>query len=160
MAILTNSGRVVMAESVKARPIHLAWGSGNASWDTTPVPETTGETALVNEIGRRLATSVRYCEPDEMGEIVVPTGRFREVLTPTRHLFMKFNFDFADAPTASIREVAVFVGTATNSALPPGQMYFEPGDVTDDGTLLVIERTPKFDRSPSVRQSFEFVVTF
>ena len=160
MAILTNSGRVVMAESVKARPIHLAWGSGDPAWDATPEPESTEDTALVAEIGRRLATSVRFCEPDDMGEIVVPTGRFREVATPTRHLFIKFNFDFTDAPTASIREVAVFVGTVTNPALPPGQMYFEPADVTDDGTLLVIERTPKFDRSPSVRQAFEFVVTF
>lgn len=160
MAILTNSGRVAMAKAIKAQPVHLAWGSGNAAWDTTPVAPSTNETALVAEVGRRLATSVRYCTPDEAGEIIVPTGRFTESATPTRHLYMKFNFDFMDAPTASIREVAVFSGTATNGALPPGQTYFSPADVTDPGTLLVIERVPKFDRSPSVRPAFEFVVTF
>lgn len=39
MAILTNSGRIAMTISVKTQPIHLAWGSGSAAWDTAPVPE-------------------------------------------------------------------------------------------------------------------------
>lgn len=142
------------------RPIHLGWGSGDPAWDTTPVPESISDSALVNEVGRRRVSVVRFCEPDANGEIVVPTGRFKESETPTKHLYMRFNFDFFDAPTASIREVAVFIGTETDPELPPGQMYFEPADIVDTGTLLVIERTDKFDRSASVRQSFEFVVTF
>lgn len=160
MAILTNSGRVAMAEAIVARPIHLAWGSGDPDWDTTPVPATISETALVDEVGRRLVSQTRYCTPDPDGEIVVPTGRFTESLTPTKHLYMRFNFDFFDAPTATIREVAVFVGSETDPELPGGQMYFEPADIVSPGTLLVIERTAKFVRSSSVRQSFEFVVTF
>lgn len=159
MAILTNSGRIAMAESVKARPIHLAWGSGDAAWDVTPVPEGVDNVALVAEVGRRIATSVRYCVPDVAGEIVVPTGRFRETVEKQRHLYMKFNFDFTDAETATIRELAVFVGTTTDPDLPSGQMYFEPADIVDPGVLLVIERITKFTRSPSVRQAFEFVVT-
>lgn len=160
MAILTNSGRVAMAISVKAQPIHLAWGSGSAAWDTTPAPESIDSAALLAEIGRRKATYVAYCEPDEAGEIIVPTGKFTESLTPTKHLYMRFGFDFTDAPTSTIRELAVFVGTETDSALPIGQMYFEPADVVDPGTLLVIEHIQKFERSTSVRQTFEFVVTF
>lgn len=159
MAILTNSGRVAAAESIKARPIHMAWGSGDAGWDVTPVPVSTTDTALVQEIGRRLATAVKYCVADPAGEIIVPTGRFREVATRTNNLFCKFNFDFTDAENATIREVAVIVGTTTKPALPPGQMYFEPADLIDPGLLLVVERLPKFDRSVSVRQSFEFVIT-
>lgn len=160
MAILTNSGRVAMAQSVKAQAIHLAWGSGSAAWDTTPVPESITATALLAEIGRRAATYVQYCEPDADGSIIVPTGSFSETATPTKHLYMRFAFDFTDAPTSTIRELAVFVGTLTNPALPPGQMYFEPAQVTDPGTLLVIEHIQKFERSASVRQTFEFVVTF
>lgn len=160
MAILTNSGRIAMAESIMARPLHLAWGSGDPNWDATPVPVQVTDSDLVDEVGRRLVSQVRYCEPDANGEIIVPTGRFREVPHPTRHLYMRFNFDFFDAPTATIREVAVFVGTKTDPSLPPGQAYFEPSQVKEPGTLLVIERTPKFERSASVRQSFEFVVTF
>lgn len=160
MAILTNSGRVAMAKSVKAQPIHLAWGSGSAAWDTTPVPESITSSALLAEIGRRSATYVQYCEPDEAGAIIVPTGRFTETATPTKHLYMRFAFDFTDAPTSTIRELAVFVGTQVVAGLPPGQMYFIPAEVTDPGVLLVIEHIQKFERSASVRQTFEFVVTF
>lgn len=160
MAILTNSGRVAMAKSVKTQPIHLAWGSGSAAWDTTPVPESITAEALVAEVGRRKASYVAYCTPDTNGSIIVPTGKFSESATPTKHLYMRFAFDFTDAPTSTIRELAVFVGTVTNAALPPGQMYFEPGQVTDPGTLLVVENIQKFERSASVRQTFEFVVTF
>lgn len=160
MAILTNSGRTSVAQSVMLRPIHLAWGSGDPSWDDTPVPESIDDDSLVNEIGRRKAAVVRYCTPDSGGEVVVPTGRFTFSDEPTRHIYMRFNFDFFDAPTAIIRETAVFIGTETDPSLPPGQMYFEPGQIIDRGVLLVIERIPKFERSQSVRQSFEFVVTF
>ena len=73
---------------------------------------------------------------------------------------MRFAFDFTDAPTSIIRELAVMVGTVTNPLLPAGQMYFEPSQVTDPGILLVIEHIQKFERSASVRQTFEFVVTF
>lgn len=160
MAILTNSGRIAMAASVKAQPIHLAWGFGSSAWDTVPVPESIDATALVAEIGRRKATYVNYCVPDAAGAIVVPTGKFTESISPTKHLYMRFGFDFTDAPTSTIRELAVMVGTLTNPALPIGQMYFVPADLMDVGRLLVVENIAKFDRSAAVRQTFEFVVTF
>ena len=160
MAILTNSGRIAMAISVKAQPIHMGWGSGDAAWDTTPQPESIDSVALLNEIGRRKAAYVAYCQPDEAGAIIVPTGRFTETETPTKHLYMRFALDFTDAPTSTIRELAVFVGTQTLPSLPVGQMYFTPSELVSAGTLLVIEHIQKFERSASVRQTFEFVVTF
>jgi hypothetical protein len=160
MAILTNSGRVAMAQSVKAQAIHLAWGSGASAWDTVPVPESIEATALLAEVGRRKATYVAYCSPDAAGSIIVPTGRFTETATPTKHLYMRFAFDFTDAPTATIRELAVMVGSTVSPGLPAGQMYFEPAQVVAPGILLVIEHIQKFVRSASVRQTFEFVVTF
>jgi hypothetical protein len=39
-------------------------------------------------------------------------------------------------------------------------MYFTPAEVDAMGQLLVIEHIQKFERSASVRQTFEFVVTF
>ena len=33
MAILTQSGRAAMAASIKAQPIHLAWGNGREDWE-------------------------------------------------------------------------------------------------------------------------------
>jgi hypothetical protein len=160
MAILTNSGRVVMAKAVAAQAIHMAWGTGSAGWDATPVAVTPESTGLVNEVGRRLVTSVQYVTPNENGSIVVPNGKFNLSGTPTRYLFLRFSFDFTDAPTSDIREVAVFVGTTTDPALPGGQMYFAPSDIVDPGIQLLADRVNKFTRSPSVRQAFEFVATF
>lgn len=158
MAILTNSGRSALAAAIVAKPIHMAWGSGNAAWDTTPEAVTTAATALVSEIGRRTATQVKYCTPLVGGELVVPTGEFTESVTPTKYIYLRFNFDFVDAPVASIREVAVFSDTQLVGGLPVGQRYFALADIAAPGILMVIERITKFDRAPSVRQSFEFVI--
>lgn len=159
MAILTLSGRAGIAASLMERSIHLAWGSGAPEWDAAPVPESIEAGALVNEIGRRAAVSVRYCVADEAGDIVTPTGRYSESLAPTNNLYMRFNFDFTDAPTATIREAAVYVGTVVKDGLPEGQRYFAPAEIADPGLLLAIEHFPKFERSGAVRQSFEFVIT-
>lgn len=148
-----------MAIAVMQQPIHLAWGSGSAAWDSVPVLESISDSALVAEIGRHKATVARYCTPDPAGNIVVSEGRFLESSAPTNHLYMRFDFDYEDAPTAAIREVAVYLGTETNPALPPGQVYFHPADIVHAGTLFMLERFPRFDRSPAVRQSFEFVAT-
>lgn len=160
MAILTKSGRTVLSKLVMESPVHMAWGTGDPDWDSEPEPETIDEIALINEVGRRSVSTIRYCEPDENGSIIVPTGRFEESPVATNHLYMRFNFDFFDAPTASIREVAVFIGTELVPNLPGAQMYFEPADVDDPGILLIVERIARLDRSSSIRQSFEFVVTF
>lgn len=158
MAILTNSGRTALAAAIVAKPIHMAWGSGDAAWDATPVAVTTSATALVSEIGRRAATIIDYCTPQVDGELIVPTGTFTVSVVPTRFIYLRFNFDFVDSPVASIREVAVYSDTMLVGGLPVGQRYFSPGEISAQGILMVVERITKFERSPSVRQSFEFVI--
>lgn len=160
MATLTHSGRAALAAALAAQPLHFAWGSGDPAWDTAPEPEPIEATALVNEIGRRRITQVQFVEPDEAGEIVVPTGRYRVASEPTRHLLIRTAFDFGDAPASVIREVAIFAGSVTDPELPPGQFYFEPAQLVSPGTLVSLERlTPKVERSPATRESFEHVLS-
>lgn len=159
MPILTKSGRVVIAESIKARAIHLAWGAGDGSW-TTPPSEDSNTTALLNEVGRRTATEVTFVVPDVAGDIILPTGRFSRTATPTNNLFVSTQFDFTDASSSVIREIAVFVGTTTDGALPPGQRYFIPSQVTSPGRMLHLENMVPIYRSPAIRESFDVVITF
>jgi hypothetical protein len=170
MAILTTSGRTAIAQSIAAQPIHFAWGTGNASWEATHVAEDLAATGLVSEIGRRLATQIRYVNPDDAGDVIVPVfndasgnsiiKRFSFSDTPTPDLYMQFNFDFSDAPVSTIREVAIFVGTQVISGLPAGQKYFIPAEIDNQGTLLALENLVEhIQRSPNSRQSFEFVLT-
>ncbi|MFP3024587.1 MAG: hypothetical protein ACEY3K_17590, partial [Wolbachia sp.] len=35
MSILTQSGRAAIAASIKEQPIHLAWGSGDSTWESS-----------------------------------------------------------------------------------------------------------------------------
>lgn len=170
MAILTASGRTAMAMAIAAQPIHYAWGVGESSWATSTPAENNYATSLTNEVGRRVATDVRYVIPSDEGDIVVPIfndadgnvapRRFMLVDYPTQHLLMRFNFDFSDAPASTIREAGVFVGSVIKSTVPVGKRYFVAADIENMGTLLALENfADPIVRSPTSRQSFEFVLT-
>lgn len=159
MPILTSSGRTAIAEALAARPLHVAWGLGNGSWSTPPA-ESNNAVALINEVGRRVATQVGYVVADPDGSIILPTGRFTLSGTPTNCLYIRADFAFADASSAVIREVAVFAGTTVNGALPPGQEYFVPGDLTSPGRLVHLENLAPIFRSSAVRETFETVIIF
>lgn len=164
--ILPTSGRIAIATAIMARPLHFAWGSGLPAWDTTPVVESVGNTALVNEIGRRKPTVASYVVPDALGLITCPvfngTGtdivKFSVSSTPTSNIYLKFEFDYTDAPTSVIREVGLFSSSTEVSGLPLGQMYFSPAQIATQGLLLGIENlATKITRTASSRQVFEFV---
>lgn len=160
MAILTDSGRAAVATAIKAQPIYLAWGSGDASWDVTPPTESVDTAALLAEVGRRKVTQSMFCKPDAAGEIIVTEGRFTVSQTPTKYLYLRFAFDFTDAAGAAIRELAVFTGTVPNPDVPENQDYITPDEIQDPGQLLVLEYIQKLQRSAQIRQQFEFVVQF
>jgi hypothetical protein len=165
MAILTTSGRTALAASVAAQPLHLAWGAGSPAWDTTPVAETIGLTALTAELGRRVVDEIKFVTPDVAGAISVPNGRFTALPAgqKSNNLYLRFNFEYLDASTASIREVGVFIGTIIKPAVitaEPGRRYFAPADLQDPGILLAVQRTARIIRSAQTRQAVELVVVF
>lgn len=170
MAILTTTGRSAIAKAIAEQPIHFAWGTGDPAWDNNHVGEAVTASGLVAEVGRRLATSVQFVVADSSGDVIVPVfndangstveRRFTVVNHITNNLYMRFNFDFADASASDIREVAIFIGTQVAAGLPVGQKYFTPAQVTDPGTMLAVENLiESIKRTPNSRQSFEFVLT-
>ena len=158
MAIITTSGRTALAIALRSKSLHLAWGTGSPAWDAAPVQETLADAALIAEIGRRTIFIVQFCKPDAAGDIAVPGGTFIASESPTHYLYLRVSFDYADAASSIIREVAVFSGTQTISGLPAGQAYFTPAQIALPGTLLAIERFPPIVRSATIRQSFDFVI--
>jgi hypothetical protein len=158
-AILTTSGRIGLAASVKARVAHLAWGIGNPAWGNTPPPPPVDASTLVSEVGRRQATSIDYCLPDNAGPIVVPDGRFVVTQTPTNHLYFRFFFEFEEGLGSVIREQAIFLDTVKAPNVPAGKFYLAPSEVADPGRMLVIQRSAPIVREITTRQLFEIVVT-
>lgn len=178
MAILPSSGRAALAISVAARPLHLAWGSGDPSWDGAVPAEPVAATALVAEVGRRGGPQLAFVERDDAdGEIELPDERWRAVGVPgpdgepvsgvaSGVLYARWQFDYADGTVpenATVRELGVFVGTQVKAsvlAAQPGRSYFAPADLENPGRLLVLQRIPKFVRSPQNRPPFEFILPF
>lgn len=148
MSILTEYGRIALAEAIKALPLHVAWGPGDGAW-TTPPSESTAATALITELGRRVATA-EYVKPDVAGEIEIPGhGFFAYSATPTKYLLVSATFGYDEEPTATIRQTAVFVGTQVIAGLPAGQRYFTPAQLQSPGRLLQLQNLP----SPVVRDA-------
>lgn len=158
MAVLNTSGRTAMAVVLRSRPLHFAWGTGDPAWDDAPIAESLDATALVNELGRVGVTSSAFATPDDNGEVEVPSGRFTLGETPTNHLYLRFDFGFADAADQVIREAGLFIDTAVDAEVPAGQRYFTPDNLTDPGTLVALEHFPVVIRTPLQRQQFEFVL--
>ena len=172
VATITKAGRAFMAAAIKEQALHIAWGTGDAAWDEMEyknLPSIVDRIALFSEVGRRTATFVGFVTPSDTGGIVVPMGadsegnvlykRYAQTDEPTPYLYIRCNFDNADAQNSTIREIALFGGTETNAELPPGQEYFTPEQVTKQGFMVAAEIVvPCFTRSPSVRESYEFVL--
>ncbi|MBD1581275.1 hypothetical protein HG263_02910 [Pseudoalteromonas sp. JBTF-M23] len=161
MAILTRAGRIALAKSIKQEDIYLAWGQGAIEWDNQLPPEQSASTQLTSTLGYRKATRVLYCEVDqENGEIQVPNGRYKIVDYPTPHLYCQFNYDFEDGLSKTVRELGLMVGTKPNADVPNGKPYLLPSEVSQIGTLMLLEHRPAIYRDQGVRESFEFVISF
>ena len=171
LATLTNSGRAAIAKAISENTLHLAWGTGDPAWDApdAELPSLVEATALVNEVGRHALTRCGFVLPDEAGDIIIPVSggandavqeaRYRKSDTPTPYLYIYVQYDYGDASNAVIREYGLFMGTTLTEGLPPGQRYFTPAQVQDTGLLMAVQIvTPPINRSPSVRQSVEFVM--
>lgn len=155
MAIITKSGQIALAQALLARPLYLAWGTGDGAWGAAP-SESRDATALQHEVGRRLVTVATFAAPG--GPIVVKNGAYSSTVTPTSAIYIKVEFDFADAGDQVIRELGLFVDGTVVSGQPIDRRYFLPSQVDSPGRLLMLENKAPIFRSPSNRERFEFVL--
>ncbi|WP_462171156.1 hypothetical protein [Pseudoalteromonas xiamenensis] len=160
MAILTQMGRIELASAIHTRPIYLAWGAGEPSWDENAPLEAQNSTTLTSLLGYRKARRVAFCSPNDEGEIIVSNGRFALSDTPTQHLYCQFTFDFEDALGQDIREVGLMVGTLAKPEVPLGKYYLLPNEIKEAGSMLLLEHRTKLHRDQGVRETFEFVISF
>jgi hypothetical protein len=117
-------------------------------------------TALVDEVGRRVANSVQHVVPDPAGLLETADGN-KWTVSPiaTRYLYLSVLFQFSEAVSDTIREMGIFMDTAAAAGIPPGQQYLRPVEIADIGTLVLLDRLNPIIRSPSTRQGFSFVIT-
>ncbi|MBQ7544935.1 MAG: hypothetical protein IJT02_08330 [Synergistaceae bacterium] len=146
MAVLTYLARTAWAKYLLSRPLFLAIGNGEASWDTTPKEVDYEATALTHEIGRKKITRSYFVNEDDDGEIDMPGGRrYSYSETPTRHIYLSCMFNYGEGVAEPIREVGVFIDTQVKSGLPATQSYFVPGEIQTPGTLILLEHLETAD---------------
>jgi hypothetical protein len=142
-----NGGAIAPGETVQAQAV---FGTPQITADAT---------ALVNEVGRRVASSVEFVKPDENGNLYTPGGqRWSVSVIPTRYLYVSVLFDFLEAADETIREVGIFVGTVRAEGVPEGQLYLTPEEVAEPGYLLLLDRMGGVARTPSKREGFSYVL--
>lgn len=142
-----NGGQIVPGATVQAQVQYGTPALGS------------GETALVNEVGRRIASSLEFVVPDDDGNISTPGGqRWTISTTATRYLYCNVLFDYLEAATETIREVGIFVDGTRKAGVPEGQLYLTPDQVAEPGYLLLLDRFAGKVRSPSERQGFSYVL--
>jgi hypothetical protein len=118
-----------------------------------------GDTALVDEVGRRIASSVDFVIPDANGNLYTPGGqRWSVVNYATRHLYVAVQFDFLEAEDETIREVGIFIDSVRAAGVPEGQLYLTPEEVAAPGYLLLLDRFSGITRSPSKREGYSYVL--
>lgn len=159
MSIFVQSAATAVAQALKAAGVWVAWGNGDSAWDATPVAEPVNATALVAERGRRRASVIDYVVPNPSGTIVLPQGSFSISPTPTNQLYVRCSFAATEEVGQAIREAAVFIGTTLVAGLPVGQDYFVPANILAPGTMLILERFAKINRTSSFSTSLDFVLT-
>ena len=163
MAILTFSGRAAIIQYLQSCPLYLAIGSGDPDWGSVPDPPDYEATGLINEVGRKKLTQAFFVNEDDNGEIQMPGGRcYSQSPAPTRHLFVRFLFNYGEGVNTLIREVGIFIHTKVKAGLPATQTFFTPDQLADPGTLLLLENIDKNDAdnlSPKKMGGYRTVIT-
>ena len=131
-----------------------------ANFYVNPPTPLQSATALVGEVGRRLVTVVEYCTPDDAGTIVVDGTKYTASSDPTPYLHIGVTFAPSDAPSAVIKEYAIYSDGTTDPSLPGGQKYFSGGQILALGKLVTIRNIDTITRTSVASEKFDLVIPF
>lgn len=160
-SIATLTGGIVSKTITRLGGGAIASGATvRASYKTNRPTVDVTQTALAAEIGRHTVTDCYFLTPDAGGTIQAKSGaRFNQTSTPTRYLRISATFELDDAPTSTIKEVAIFLGTVVVGGLPAGTRYFTTDQLSDAGQAVVIENIDPITRNAATSQGFATVIT-
>lgn len=160
MQTLQDAGRIALAKSLAAMPVHIAWGRGDGAWPAPPATPA-DRTTLLDEIGRRTVVDVGYAVPGtaQDHDIEMPGQVYYKTSpVPTPFLLLRTTFGFGDAQGETVRECGVFFGTVAKAGVPPGQRYLTPAEVENPGTVYCLEYRSPVLRSGTTKATEEIVI--
>lgn len=159
----TKAARIRMARLVKeSGSVFLGLGAGQVGWGDNPPNTVPGATAMVAPLCYRKILVCEYAELDNVnGDIVMPNGdKYKITLTPTDTLYFRGVVELDEGAAFTYREMAVFFETTTQAGLPGGQLFFTPAQVTNPGTMVLIQNRTPVLRNAETRETFHAIATF
>lgn len=129
---------------------------------TVPNPDLVAG-GLAAETGRVSVSAIHFIVPfaeaDPGANFTIVDGvKYALVLEPSRMLLFLGHLPAADGAGAPIREYGIFSRCAVAAGLPPGQTYFEPGEIDDPGTLIIVKRRPPVPHDGTVALDMSIIL--
>lgn len=135
---VANNGRITRSPSGA-----IPFGAQVAVDYTAIVPNRPVTTeALINEVGRTKILNVSYVIPKtdladpNTADINVAGGEYAISPSPTKHLLIEAVLASANAPSATVSEIGVFLGGEVDQELPAGHPFYTPAQTISPGQLL------------------------
>lgn len=156
---LPDAGRITIASAIKLRTFALAVGSGDVAWGSTPPDVASNASALTAPIAMVRSSIVEFVTPNVAGTIEASDGsKWSVSVSPTKYLYLAFVLGFADGPSETLREIAVYLDPTIAGGIPGGQNYIPWASVTAPGSLFGLARFAPLARA-GVRQTFGEIIT-
>ena len=141
----------------------LDWHGGTLptgdGWNDTPLPENVSAVNLTQEVGRIKSQVHEYVVPDTNGVIDVDGINWSISATPTKYIYLKYQFDQTHNSSDFIYQLGLFTDTTVqigDEALD----YVQPAQITDIGNMILLENQPVLIRNSATKEAYEFVITF
>jgi len=112
----------------------------HVSFNVNAPPSSPADTALVTPIGYKKITAKSFAELDDAGTVVVDTGTFNLVFTPTPNLYLSSVLGAGEFAGSTIREVGFFVGLTRATGVAGTVNLLLPNQVASPGVMLAIKR--------------------
>ncbi len=161
---LTEIGHVRLAEFLESETYWLAWGEADNEMEN--VPESPGTTKLLTEVGRTQELFCGFVIPDENGAIEVGGQKWSPtdpITTPSKFLYLKFEFLEANNSDKVIKQLALYTGTghdATAGDFLDTQVGGTDELKRNDGTFFEYMNIADITRNDSTKEVFDMILTF
>lgn len=159
--VLTEIGHIKLSESMFINEYRLAWGTVPPlnAWTDNPPPEDLTDISLTQEVGRIKSQVKEYVIPDTQGVIEVDGINWSISQTPTKFIYLKFQFDQTHNSSDFIHQLGLFTDTVVQVG-DEALEYTQPSSVTNDGQMILLENQPVLIRNSATKEAYEFVITF
>jgi len=159
--VLTEVGHTTLAEAMFPKDYFLAWGDLplGSEWNRVPPTEDILADKLIEEVGRIKFQAKEYVVPDDAGVINVDGIKWAVSATPSKYVYLKFQFEQTMNPESAIYQLGLF-SDVVPVAGKEEETYLLPGDMDDEGKVVLIENQAVVYRNSATREVFEFVITY